>query len=115
MEDITFALKEVQTKHEIRDLQKAFETLELMPLVPLMLSSTTCLFCLGDHELISQARTASFSGIDSLGRHMDDVHLSHYDPEVPLLCPHPLCDISLQGVNHFNNHAATVHNVFLSK
>lgn len=86
-----------------------------MELVPLVLPSTICLFCLDDDELTSQARTASFSRIDSLRRHMDDVHLSHYDPEVPLLCPHPSCDISLQGVNHFKNHAATVHNVSLSK
>ncbi|KAL9130585.1 MAG: hypothetical protein Q9175_006986 [Cornicularia normoerica] len=97
MEDITFALKEVQTEHEIRDLQNAFETIELVPLV---LPSTICLFCLGDDELTSQARIAYFSRIDSLRGHMDDVHLSHYDPE---------------GVNHFKNHAATVHNVFLSK
>ena len=112
MEDPTFALKEVQTEHEIRDLQKAFETMELVPLV---LPSTLCLFCLGDDELAYQARTASFSRIDSFRGHMDDVHLSHYDPEVPLLCPHPSCDISLQSVIHFKNHATTVHIAFLSK
>lgn len=55
-----------------------------MELVPLVLPSTICLFCLGDDELISQARIVSFSRIDSLRRHMDDIHLSHYDPEVPL-------------------------------
>ena len=55
MEDTTFALKEVQTEHQIRDLQNR------------------------------------------------DFGAS------------PLCDISLQGVNHIKNHAATVHNVFLSK
>lgn len=112
MEDTMSALEEVQTEHEIRDLQKAFETMEL---VPLELPSTICLFCLGNDELTIQARTASFSRIDSLRRHMDDVHLSQYDPNVPLLCPHPSCDISLEGVNRFKNHAALVHNVLLSK
>lgn len=81
MKDITFTLKEVQTEHEIRDLQKVFKT---MKLVPLVLSSTICLFCLDDDESTSQGRIASFSRIDSLRRHMDDVHLSHLDPEVPL-------------------------------
>ena len=67
MEDTTFALNEVQMEHEIRDLQKAFETMELVPLV---LPTTICLFCLADDELTSQARIASFSRIDSLRWHM---------------------------------------------
>lgn len=86
-----------------------------MELLSLMLPSTICLVCLGDDELKSQASIASFSRTDGLRRHMDDVHLSHYDPEVPLLCPRPSCGISLEGVMHCKNHAATVRNVFLSK
>ena len=110
VEDTASSLRETQT--DVRDLQHAFETMELIPLV---LPSTICLFCLGHTELTFEARTASFSRIDSLRRHIDDLHLSHYDPDVPLICPHPSCDVSLQGVKHFKNHAATVHNVFLSK
>ena len=33
-----------------------------------------------------------------------DLHLSHHDQDVPVICPHPSCDISLQDVNHFKNH-----------
>ncbi len=97
---------------DLRDMKEAFGNMEL---IPLKLPSTMCLFCLGDSELSSIARTASFSRIDSLRRHVDDQHLSHYDQDVPVVCPHPSCDVSLQDTNHFKNHAATVHNVVLSK
>ncbi len=110
VQDTASGLERIQ--NDVRDLQIGFENMELVPLV---LPSTICLFCVGNAELAPEARTASFSRIDSLRRHMDDVHLSHYDPDVPLVCPYPSCDASLQGVNHFKNHAATVHNVFLSK
>ena len=40
---------------------------------------------------------------------MDD---SHYDPDNPLFRPYP---VSLRGVNHIKNRAATVHYVFLAK
>lgn len=99
-------------KDDLRDMKEAFENMEL---IPLRLPSTICLFCLDDSELSSAARTASFSRIDSLRRHIDDLHLSHYDHDALIVYPHPTCDTSLQGVNYFKNHAATVHNVFLSK
>lgn len=102
----------VHMEDDISDIREAFENMEL---IPLQLPSTMCLFCLGDSELSFVTRTASFSRIDSLRRHIDDLHLSRYDQDVPIVCPHPSCDTSLQDVNHFKNHAATVHNVFLSK
>ena len=108
--DTTTCLEEVS--NDVQDLQDVFKAMEL---VPLILPSTMCLFCLGDDELTIEGRTVSFSRIDSLRRHTDDKHLKYYDPDTPLLCPHPSCDISLHNVNHFKNHAATVHNVFLSK
>ena len=86
-----------------------------MELVPLVLSSTICLFYLGNVDLAFCARTLSFLRIETLRRHIDELHLSHYDLNVPLVCPHPSCDISLQSVNHFKMHAATVYTVFLSK
>ena len=86
-----------------------------MELVPLVLSRIICLFYLGNVDLAFSARTVSFSRIDIFRGHIDELHLSHHDPSVPLVCPHPSCDISLQSVNHFKMHAATVHTVFLSK
>ena len=104
--------EDAPVKDDLSDVNEAFENMEL---VPLKLPSTMCLFCLGDRDLVPHARTASFSRIDSLQRHIDDLHLSHYGPDQTLICPHPSCDASLQGINHFKNHAATVHNVFMSK
>ena len=52
---------------------------------------------------------------DSLSRHNGNIHLSHHDQDVIIVCPRPSCDASLQGVNHFKNHATVVHNVFLSE
>ena len=104
--------EEVRNQDGVRELQDAFESMELIPLV---LPSFICLFCLGDTRLTFAAKTTSFSRIDSLRRHMDDIHLCHYEQGVPITCPHPSCDTSLQDVNLFKNHAATVHNVFMSK
>lgn len=112
IDDATPALEEGQKQDGIQGLQDVFASMELIPLV---LPSFICLFCLGDTRLSFVARTTSFSRIDSLRRHMNELHLSHYDHGVRMVCPHPSCDTSLENVNHFKNHAATVHNVFLSK
>lgn len=112
IDDATPALEEGQKQDGIQGLQDVFASMELIPLV---LPSFICLFCLGDTRLSFVARTRSFSRIDSLRRHMNELHLSHYDHGVRMVCPHPSCDTSLENVNHFKNHAATVHNVFLSK
>ena len=106
------ATEEVQNQNGVQELQDAFESMELIPLV---LPSFICLFCLGDTRLTFAAKTTSFSRIDSLRRHMDDIHLCHYEQGVPITCPHPSCDTSLKDVDLFKNHAATVHNVFMSK
>ncbi len=106
------ATEGVQKQDSIRELQDAFESMELIPLV---LPSFICLFCLGDSRLTFAAKTTSFSRIDSLRRHMNEFHLDHYEDGAPLICPHPSCDASLENVNHFKNHAATIHNVFMSK
>ena len=60
------------------------EAFENMDLVPLKLPSTMCLFCLGDGDLSSHARTASFSPVNNPQRHIDDLYLSHYDQDVTL-------------------------------
>lgn len=73
-----------RASNDVKDLQDAFET---MKLIPLALPSTICLFCLGDVDLTSEARTASFSRVDSLRRYVDELHLRHHVPDVPLICP----------------------------
>lgn len=83
---------EVQGKDDVQDLQNAFETIELIPLV---LPSTMCLFCLSDAKLISEVRTALYSRIDSLRRYINHLYLSHYGPDEPLIYPYPSCDSSL--------------------
>ena len=70
------AAEEVRNQDGAQELQDAFESMELIPLV---LPSFICLFCLGDTRLTFTAKTSSFSRIDSLHRHMDDVHLCHYE------------------------------------
>lgn len=108
----TSGVKDTQLEDGSRDLRDAFKTMEL---VPLMLPSTICLFCFGDVELVAEARTASFSRIDSLRRHVDEQYLAYYVHGTLLLCPHPSCDAQCSDSSEFKNHAATVHNVWLSR
>ena len=111
-DDTTCTTKDAKVNDDLLHLRHSFETMEL---VPLALPSTICLFCLGDTGSIFQARTASFSRIDSLRRHVDEQHLAQHVEGTPLLCPHPSCDEQSPDVGAFKNHAATVHNMWLSK
>ena len=81
-------------------------------LTSLKVSSTQCLFCLGNNHLCYKDQTRKFSRPDSLRRHIDEVHLCHF--QVNDCCPHPVCDVSFGGVMQFKNHAAIVHGVKLS-
>jgi Protein of unknown function (DUF3435) len=82
-------------------------------LFPLMCTGTQCLFCLGDEHLSYSARTFSFCRIDALRRHVQVAHLRYLAAEAAVPCPHPACHEILQDTQHFKNHAATVHNIFL--
>jgi hypothetical protein len=82
-------------------------------LFPLICPSTQCLFCLGDEHLSYAARAFSFSRIDALRRHMQTAHLKRLAMDDNIPCPHPACVAILQGIEHFKNHAAVVHNIFL--
>ena len=88
-DDTTCTTKDAKVDDGLLHLRHSFETIEL---IPLALPSTICLFCLGDAGLIFQARTASFSRIDSLRRPVDEQHLAQHVEGMPLLCPHPSCD-----------------------
>ena len=40
-------------------------------------------------------------------------HLKYFAAEDCISCPHQACEDNLQGIMHFKNHAAKMHNVFL--
>lgn len=72
-------------------------------LFPLKISSTQCLFCIGDTFLTVGKRKKNFT---RLQRHVNSVHLSRFDRH----CPHPSCDNAyFEKLETFRNHAARVH------
>ncbi|KAL6712955.1 hypothetical protein ACLMJK_009510 [Lecanora helva] len=112
LSDVSLEAPKDATDKDKEGLQNAIESMEL---VPLALPSTICIFCVGNEKLANSARTASFSRIDSLRRHVETLHLAkHIDGET-ILCPHPSCDAQFQIIGEFKNHAATIHNVWLSQ
>jgi hypothetical protein len=82
-------------------------------LFPLVCPSTQCLFCLGNECLSYGARTYLFSRTDALRKHVQTAHLRYLKTDDTVTCPHPVCEVQLQGIMHFKNHVATVHNIFL--
>jgi Protein of unknown function (DUF3435) len=80
---------------------------------PMICTSTQCLFCLGNNQLSYESRTFCFSRPRKAREHVERQHLRFLTPNEPMPCPHPQCDEVLQGIMHFKNHAATVHNCFL--
>ena len=104
--------EEVRNQDGVQELQDAFESIELIPLV---LPSFICLFCLSDTRLIFAVKTISFSRIDSLRRHIDDIYLCYYEQGVPITCSYPSCNTLVKNINLFKNYAATIYNIFILK
>lgn len=84
-----------------------------LDLFPMQCPSYQCLFCLGNINLPTKARTHGYSQSSSLKRHVNNLHLEHHDPKQEFACPHPTCNQLLSGTEHFKNHAFMVHNVRL--
>jgi hypothetical protein len=80
---------------------------------PMICSSTQCLFCLGDTRLPHESRIFCFSRPRKAREHVERQHLRFFNANDLISCPHPECKEVLQGVMHFKNHAASVHNCFL--
>jgi Protein of unknown function (DUF3435) len=80
---------------------------------PMICTSTQCLFCLGSAGLPYESRTFCFSRPRKAREHVERQHLRFLPSNEPIPCPHPQCEEVLQGIIHFKNHAATVHNCFL--
>jgi hypothetical protein len=82
---------------------------------PIRCAVRTCLFCLGNVALPRQYRQRNFSSGNRLAKHLENQHymLLRRDPvlvgQIP--CPHPVCSNILEGIPHFQNHAAKVHGV----
>jgi len=82
---------------------------------PIRCAVRTCLFCLGNVALPRQYRQRNFSSGNRLAKHLENQHytLLRRDPvsvgQIP--CPHPACSNILEGIQHFQNHAAKVYEV----
>jgi len=70
---------------------------------------TQCIFCLGNTRLLLEPRTKSFYSRAALKKHFQNQHLQHHPDGVPIKCPHPLCDLTLNDKMHLQNHAARIH------
>ncbi|KAI9773157.1 MAG: hypothetical protein M1840_008278 [Geoglossum simile] len=101
-----------QERSPHNDLDKISDTPE-PDLLPIACLSTQCLFCLGDNHLSNHTRTFSYSRVDALKRHVATAHLRYLAADKSLTCPHPACKEDLNSIEHFKNHAATVHGVFM--
>jgi hypothetical protein len=98
------------------------ETVEKMSLVnigpiasqfPMICISIQCLFCLGNTQLSYKSRTFYFSRPHKACKHVEHQHLQFLPLNEAISCPYLQYKEVLQGIMHFKNHAATVHNCFL--
>jgi hypothetical protein len=104
--------KAEEEAYEKVDEEKSEELID-PNLFPLVCPSTQCLFCLGNECLSYGARTYSFSRTDTLRKHVQAAHLRYLKTDDIITCPYPVCEAKLEGIMHFKNHVAIVHNVFL--
>ena len=74
--------------------------------------NTQCIFCLCNLDITSlEARFFCFHRPRKAREHVETQRLLNFGAEG--FVPFPLCGVAVQGVMHFKNHAATVHNYFL--
>lgn len=71
----------------------------------LKILSTQCLFCFSDESFPPTRREKCFARPGSLRRHVDIIHLPHFDGS----CPHQSCQVRFENLEHFKNHAAKIH------
>ena len=68
-----------------------------------------CIFCLGNEELSADDRLKEFATPGGLKKHFNRKHLRHHPDHQPIACPHPSCDVTLDGIMDLQNHAEEVH------
>ena len=105
--DIQF--KEEQTSPSVSSSPNLSKTL------PVECKATQCIFCLGNEELSAPDRLKTFASRGDLKKHFHRKHLRHHPDYQPIACPHPSCDVTLNGTMHLQNHAALVHKHLLNR
>lgn len=88
---------------------------ERLGCISLKCEALQSIFCLGERSLGNRQNTYLFSRLDSLQRYVK-THISGLTEDDKVYCPHPVCregNLSLNGISHFRNHTAIVHNIFL--
>jgi hypothetical protein len=86
--------------------------------IPLLLSKTQCIYCVGDERLTHEARMRKFKRVSHMMDHVENVHLRHEKGKASFVCRHPVCrhlGNFLTSLDHFKNHVQTVHGVKLRK
>ncbi|KAH8663686.1 hypothetical protein BGZ60DRAFT_565713 [Tricladium varicosporioides] len=69
--------------------------------------TTTCFLCLGEQNLPFKKRTYKFASPGDLTKHFKRKHLAHIKEGDELRCK--VCQIGLQHIQHFRNHAESIH------
>ena len=70
-----------------------------------------CPFCIGDNRLAASSRWISWTREAKLWRHLQShLEASHW----PLICPHPLCSLTLNDETSFLYHLSDVHSLRMS-
>jgi len=77
--------------------------------LPVECKATQCIFCLGNEDLSVADRLKTFASRGDLKKHFHRKHLRHHPNSQPIACPHPRCDVILNGTMHLQNHAEKVH------
>ena len=77
--------------------------------LPVECKATQCIFCLRNEDLSAPDRLKAFARRDDLKKHFHRKHLRHHPDGQSIACPHPRCDVILNGAMHLQNHAEVVH------
>ena len=77
--------------------------------LPVECKATQCIFCLGNEDLQTADRLKTFASRGDLKKHFHRKHLRHHPDGQPIRCPHPRCDVTMNGTMHLQNHAEVVH------
>ncbi|KAL8626100.1 hypothetical protein Q9189_008220 [Teloschistes chrysophthalmus] len=77
--------------------------------LPIECEATQCIFCLGNEDLSAADRLKAFATRGDLKKHFHRKHLRHHRDGQPIACPHPRCDVTLDGAMHLQSHAEVVH------
>ena len=84
-------------------------SLKLSKTLPIECQATQCIFCLRNEDLSDADRLKNFASRGDLKRHFHRKHLRHHPGGQSIACPHPQCDVILNGAMHLQNHAEVVH------